>query len=97
MSIKVTDLTSDELLTYIQHIIDAFDNFDDIVGDTPVSEQLSIALSQMASKSHMHEDYVTRAEYDALKQSVDMLVGLVGDTSVAEQIGAAINNREKNT
>lgn len=94
MSTKVTDLTSDELLTHIQYIIDALDNFNGIVGDTPVSEQLSIALSQMASKSHAHENYVTRTEYDTLKQVVDTLISLVGDTSVTEQISAAINNRE---
>ena len=44
----------------------------------------------MASKSHTHEDYVTRKEYDALKKQVDMLTNLVGDTSVSEQINVAI-------
>ena len=83
-------LTQDSVITYIQSILNAFSNLDGIVGDTPVSEQLSIALSQMASKSHTHEDYVTRKEYDTLKKQVDMLTNLVGDTSVSEQINVAI-------
>lgn len=94
MSIKVTDLTSDELFTHIQYITDALDSFNSIIGDIPVSEQLSVVLSKMAEKTHSHEEYVTRAEYDALKQTVDTLVGLIGDTSVSEQIGAAINKIE---
>ena len=89
---ELSDLTSDELLTYIQHIIDDISNIYSIVGDTPVSEQINTALSQTLSKSQAHEKYVPYAEYIALKQTVDMLVGLVGDMPVSEQIGMAINN-----
>lgn len=96
MSTQISDLSSlplnqDSITTYIQSILNAFSNLDGIIGDIPVSEQLSDALSQMASKSHVHDEYVTRKEYDTLKKQVDMLINLVGDTSVSEQINTAIN------
>lgn len=62
-----------------------------LIGDTPVSEQLGAALSHVAHKDHVHENYVTRTEYETLKKQVDMLLELVGDLSVSEQINAAIN------
>lgn len=61
-----------------------------LIGDTPVAKQLDAALSDMAPKDHVHENYVTRAEHEALKRQVDMLLELVGDTSITEQINAAI-------
>lgn len=63
---------------------------DSIIGDTPVSVQLNTALDQMAQKDHTHEDYVTREEFDKLKQIVENLVSLVGDESVAAQINNAM-------
>ena len=92
MSIQLSDLTKDELIDYIQSILNAFNNFDGIVGDVPVSEQLSAALSQMATKSHKHDEYATCDEVDDLKRKVEMLIDLVGDVSVSEQIDAAIHN-----
>ena len=53
----------------------------DIVGDTPVPNQLNNAIN-----NHIHKGYVTREEYNALKKQVDMISDLVGDTSVASQI-----------
>lgn len=61
-----------------------------LIGDTPVSIQLATALSYVAQKDHVHENYVTRAEYEALRRQVDILLELVGDMPVADQIGAAI-------
>lgn len=95
MSAQIPDLsglplTQDNIITYIQSILNTLSNLDGIIGDIPVSEQLNSALNQMASKSHIHEDYVTRKEYDALKRQIDALSNLVGDTSVSEQISAAI-------
>lgn len=57
----------------------------DIVGDTPVPNQLNSAIN-----NHIHKEYVTREEYDALIRSVEILNALVGDTSVASQINAAL-------
>ena len=69
---------------------DMIDEISQIVGDVPVSVQLNDALSQMASKNHIHEDYVPRAEFDALKNQVMEIIALVGDTSVSAQIANAI-------
>lgn len=66
---------------------------DNIIGDTPVSVQLNTALGQMADKNHVHDDYVSRKEFDALKSDVEKLINLVGDVSVSEQISIAIQNR----
>ncbi len=63
---------------------------DSIIGDTPVSVQLNTALDQMAQKGHTHEEYVTREEFNKLKQIVENLVDLVGDESVAAQINNAM-------
>ena len=63
---------------------------DELVGDVPVSEQLSSALTCTAAKDHEHAEYATRAEYQELKSKIDLLIELVGDVPVAEQISAAI-------
>ena len=63
---------------------------DSIIGDTPVSVQLNTALAQMANKDHIHENYVTREEFDKLKADVETLIALVGDVSVSEQINIAL-------
>ena len=63
---------------------------DNIIGDTPVSVQLNAALNQMASKDHVHEDYVPRVEFESLKRNVEALIALVGDVPVSEQIANAI-------
>lgn len=66
-----------------------------LIGDTPVSEQLGAALGYMATKEHTHDNYVTREEYETLKQQVELLLELVGDMSVAEQISTAINTAKR--
>ena len=63
-----------------------------LVGDTPVSEQLGAALERMAPKDHVHDNYVTREEYNNLKQKLEMLLDLVGDIPVSDQISVALNN-----
>ena len=65
---------------------------ENLIGDTPVSEQLDNALNRLADKDHSHEEYITRDEFNILKKQVEMLLDLVGDKSVADQISAAINN-----
>lgn len=73
----------------LQKIVDGLNG---IVGDVPVSEQLSLALDHMADKDHKHEEYVSREEFNALKRDVNKLIDLIGDTSVSEQINEAIKN-----
>lgn len=63
---------------------------DSIIGDTPVSVQLNTALDQMASRDHVHKDYVPRVEFESLKRNVETLIALVGDVPVSEQIANAI-------
>jgi hypothetical protein len=65
---------------------------DNLIGDTPVSEQLGAALERMASKEHTHSEYVTLNEVNELRKKIDMLLDLVGDTSVADQIAIALKN-----
>lgn len=69
------------------------DAIETLIGDTPVSEQLGAALSYMAPKEHIHENYVTRAEFEAVRRQVELLLQLVGDTSVAEQIITAFQRQ----
>lgn len=88
---NLTDFTKDELITYIQSILNVLNDIDGIVGDVPVSEQLSIALSQMANKTHEHKSYVPIEEFNTLKKKVELLIDLVGDIPVSEQINNAIN------
>ena len=68
------------------------EKIDDLVGDTSVAEQLSMALEHVALKDHTHDNYATRNEVEDFKRKIDMLMELVGDTSVSEQICAAIEN-----
>lgn len=69
---------------------DVLNNIHSLIGDTPVSEQLGIALSRMAEKDHVHDCYVPLSEFIALKKKVDELESLVGDTPVSVQINEAI-------
>lgn len=64
------------------------DTLSNLIGDTPVSEQIDMAL-----KHHTHSDYVNRNEVEDLKRKIEVLLELVGDTSVAEQIAMAIKNK----
>lgn len=66
------------------------DAIETLIGDTPVSEQLGAALYYMAPKEHVHEEYITRSEFEHWVRQVEMLLDLVGDTSVAEQISLAM-------
>lgn len=61
-----------------------------LVGDTPVSEQISVAVSRLANEGHTHDEYALRADLDLLKRDVEMLKNLLGGTSVSEQIAAAL-------
>ena len=70
--------------------MDILNRIDSLIGDTPVSEQLNVALNRMASKDHEHAGYATKEEVQELKQKIDMLLELVGDVPVSEQINAAI-------
>lgn len=63
----------------------------ELIGDVPVSEQISAALGRMASKDHVH-DYATRDEIEDLKGKIELLMELVGDTRVADQIAVALKN-----
>ena len=64
-------------------IAEAIEN---IIGDTPVSVQLAMALDNMAEKEHKHEEYATKCEVENLKKKIDILIDLVGDVPVSEQI-----------
>lgn len=64
-----------------------------LIGDTPVSEQLGAALSYMAPREHIHDNYVSREEFETLKKQVNLLLDLVGDISVAEQIMAVLQRK----
>lgn len=61
-----------------------------IIGDTPVSEQISAALELMASKKYVHDNYVTLDDFEELKRKFEALEVLVGDTPVSTQISAAL-------
>lgn len=65
---------------------------DTLIGDTPVSEQIAVALERMTPKEHEHENYITCNEFEKLKQVVENLVDLVGDERVSTQIDNAIKN-----
>ena len=64
-----------------------FDTLAGLVGDTPVSEQISMAI-----KTHTHDDYATRDEVEELKKQLEALIRLVGDVPVSEQLNVAICN-----
>ena len=76
--------------TNMRSLDDIYNDLTSLVGDTPVSEQVSIAL-----QSHIHNEYVTREEYDKLKSQLETLIDLVGDEALSEQISNAINNINK--
>jgi hypothetical protein len=67
---------------------------DNLIGDTPVSEQLGAALERMASKDHTHPEYADINEVEELRKKIDMLLDLVGDVSVADQIAMALENNK---
>ena len=74
--------TTDEILT---------DIIEPIIGDTPVSVQLAMALDGMASK----EDVLAlNKELVELRKELEKLTLLVGDLSVSEQINMAMNKPE---
>ena len=60
-----------------------------LVGDTPVSEQIALALENMVQQYHVQE-YATKSEVEELKKKIDMLMNLVGDIPVSDQIAAAM-------
>lgn len=70
--------------------INVLNNIHSLIGDTPVSEQLDIAINRMAEKDHSHDCYALMAEFVALKKRVDELEALVGDIPVSVQINEAI-------
>ena len=55
-----------------------------MIGDTPVSEQISAAIHY-----HEHTDYARLDEFNTLKAMVEQLLYFVGDTPVSEQISAS--------
>ena len=63
-----------------------------LIGDTPVSEQIAVAIQDMAPKAHMHHECADRKEVEELKQKIELLLQLVGDTPVADQIAMAVQN-----
>lgn len=70
------------------------DILEPIIGDTPVSVQLALALEQTASKEDMSK---LRSDLNALRKDVESLIELVGDTAVSVQIGAALETLNKTT
>ena len=68
------------------------DTLSTLIGDTPVSEQIAVALKDMAPKAHIHHECADRKEVEELKQKVELLLTLIGDTSVADQITMALKN-----
>lgn len=86
---NLNDLTKEELITYIQPIYEKLHGIESIIGDIPVSEQISTALNGVANEQNVRE---LANELSALKVKVETLIGLVGDTPVAEQINRAISN-----
>ena len=47
---------------------------DNLIGDTPVSEQLGAALERMATKDHVHGEYATHDEVEELRKKFEMLL-----------------------
>ena len=72
--------------------MDILDQINTLIGDVPVSEQLSIALGSMVPKDHTHDNYVTLDDFEELKRQVEALVNLVGDMPISAQIAAALKN-----
>jgi hypothetical protein len=74
--------------------MDISDQINTLIGDVPVSEQLSIALGYLALKDHTHDNYVSINEFNALKRQFEALIALVGDTPISEQISTALKNNK---
>ena len=89
--LDLENLMDKDIISRIREVIDNIKEFDSMVGDTPVSEQISIALNDVAAKNHVHDDFVPYAEFEKVKKQVEELMSLVGDMSVSEQIDMAIN------
>ena len=62
-------------------------NMEELIGDAPVSEQISFAIN-----NHSHIEYATRKEVVDLKKKIELLIDLIGDMPVSEQISIAIKN-----
>lgn len=73
--------------------MDISDQINTLIGDVPVSEQLSIALGRLTPKDHVHDNYITIDEFNKLKRQFEALASLVGDIPVSEQINAALKKR----
>lgn len=73
-----------------KEVNEVLENIDAVIGDVPVSVQLSAALGRMATKEHEHPEYVSRSEFDELRSMVELLIALVGDVPVSEQINSAM-------
>ena len=67
---------------------DAIGDLQMLVGDTPVSEQISAAFTY---HDHNHQ-YVSLEDFDKLKKIVMQLCDMVGDTAVSEQISVAFHD-----
>lgn len=74
--------------------MDISDQINTLIGDVPVSEQLSIALGRLASKDHTHDNYVTLDDFNELKRQFEALASLIGDIPVSAQINAALKNNK---
>lgn len=74
--------------------MDISDQINTLIGDVPVSEQLSIALGRMAPKGHTHDNYVTIDDFNELKKQIETLSNLIGDMPVSTQINAALKNNK---
>lgn len=74
--------------------MDISDQINTLIGDVPVSEQLSIALGRLAPKDHTHDNYVTIDEFNELKRQLEALSNLIGDIPVSAQINAALKNNK---
>lgn len=64
---------------------------EELIGDTPVSVQLAMALEKMASREDVN---TLRNDIKVLSEEVERLIALVGDLSVSEQISLAISKSE---
>jgi hypothetical protein len=84
------DIVERSLIDEIDSIYKLLDNMEHIIGDVPVSSQLSTAINRLADKTHSHDCYATREEVELLRNEIDRLNQLVGDTTVAEQINTAL-------
>ena len=74
--------------------MDISDQINALIGDVPVSEQLSIALGRLAPKDHTHDNYVTIDDFNELKRQLEALSNLIGDIPVSDQINAALKNNK---